>query len=103
MTQKFPDLWYLLTVLFVRLSVIIFYLHAVPRVQFSPSSYTVSESQGWLEVCTTVDLHVELGVEISATITSQNNTADSKCQVYLINNIGCKKGLHLSPLVSLST
>lgn len=50
-----------------------FYLLTVPRVEFSQPSYTVSESQGWIQVCATFDK--ELEAEISAVITSQDNTA----------------------------
>ena len=55
-----------------------FYLLVVPGVEFSQSSYTASELQGWLQVCATVDK--ELEAEFSAVITSQDNTASSKCK-----------------------
>ena len=53
-------------------------LFVVPGVKFNQSSYTVSESERWLQVCAIVDK--ELEVEVSATIASQDNTADSKCK-----------------------
>ena len=54
-----------------------FYLLTVPGVEFSQPSYTVSELQGWIQVCATFDK--ELEAEFSAVITSQDNTA-SKCK-----------------------
>ena len=50
-----------------------FYLLTVPGVEFSQPLYTVSELQGWIQVCAT--FNKELETEFSAVITSHDNTA----------------------------
>lgn len=47
-----------------------------PRISFNQPVYTTSEAEGQLEVCVTIDLEVE--VNVSAVISSQDNTTSGK-------------------------